>query len=390
MFLADDSVGFLFVFNPGPRPVCAALRVDEGLGISNSSAQASFIAHEIYPREEVDGRSTPLGVWRHAQQVSVCVKPESALVIRVTKLSPSGPGSLADMLPLVLNLSYVSAQQTAYPSGQKSRTNVRVAVTGAQALAGADMRPTVLAAIHNSSTHHIHSVVVNGHVVSNSPNDPAACASYRGEQGLGCASARFRMGGDAYLRAHAEATSTSPPASYRGGAWFNSSFTITDTMVSRLEAQQKAYPIPWTSDDLVAPWLGSRLLLFPYITQPDRNLTKPRLWIHEAEQVMTPAFNSRGYEQDKCFLGWYFDASSLQPGTHRVSLWMPKLDTSTLQGIFWRGLSDVYTNQINEPLAAGNLTQCAMPSSTPRPPSGSKNVLYILVDGMPVRVIACR
>ena len=384
MFLPDDSLGFLFVFNPGPRPVCATLRVDEGMGISNSSAEASFIAHEIYPREELGGRSTPLGVWQHADQVRVCVKPESAKVIRVTKLTPSGPGSLASMLPLVLNLSHVSAQQTTYPSGLKTRTLVRVTITGAQALAGADVYPTVLAAIANRSTHQIRSVVVNGHVVSIKPNDAVACAPYRVEQGTGCVSARFRMDGDARLRAHAEATSTSPPALYSGGTWFNSSFTITDAMVSLLQAQHKAYPIPWTTEDLVAPWLGNRLLLFPYITQPDRNLTKPRLFIHEAEQVMTPAFNSRGYQQDKCFLGWYFDASHLQPDTYRVSLWMPKSTTSTLQGIFWRGLGDVYTNQIDEPLAAGNLTQCALPSSTPRPPQGSKNVLYILVDGTSV------
>jgi hypothetical protein len=29
-FLADDSKGFLFLFNPGPRPVCETLHVDEG------------------------------------------------------------------------------------------------------------------------------------------------------------------------------------------------------------------------------------------------------------------------------------------------------------------------------------------------------------------------
>lgn len=362
--------------------MCAVLAVDEGMGVSNASAGAAFIAHEIYPREEVGGRTTPVGVWEHGDEVSVCVRPESAQILRVTKLPESGPGSLATMLPLVLNLSYASAQQSSFPSGQKSRTNLRIAVTGAQALAGSDARPTVLAAIHNRSTHRIHSVVVNGHVVANSPNDRSACAAYMGVQGVGCASAHFRVGGDANLRSHGEATSTSPPASYRGGAWFNSSLTITDAMLARLSAQQNAYPIPWTPTDLIAPWLGNRLLLFPYITQPDRNLTAPRLWLDEAEQTMTPAFNSRGNMQDKCFLGWYLDASHLQSGTHRVSLWLPKLNTSTLEGIFWRGLSDVYTDQIHEPLAAGNLTQCAMPSSTPRPPPGSKNVLYILVDGM--------
>jgi hypothetical protein len=57
--LPDDSEGFLFLFNPGPRPVQAQLIVDEGMGIGNKSANASFLVHEIYPREETDGRKTP-------------------------------------------------------------------------------------------------------------------------------------------------------------------------------------------------------------------------------------------------------------------------------------------------------------------------------------------
>ena len=47
-FLDDDSRGFLFLFNPGPRPVCSTLYVDEGMGISNASAGTSFIVHEMY------------------------------------------------------------------------------------------------------------------------------------------------------------------------------------------------------------------------------------------------------------------------------------------------------------------------------------------------------
>ncbi len=79
-FLEDDSKGFLFLFNPGPRPVCETLMVDEGMGLSNTSAGAQFLVHELYPREELEGRSTPVGVWQHGGAVAVCVPPESAQV----------------------------------------------------------------------------------------------------------------------------------------------------------------------------------------------------------------------------------------------------------------------------------------------------------------------
>ena len=45
--LPDDSEGFLFLFNAGPRPVQAQLVVDEGMGISNASSNAHFLVHEI-------------------------------------------------------------------------------------------------------------------------------------------------------------------------------------------------------------------------------------------------------------------------------------------------------------------------------------------------------
>jgi hypothetical protein len=38
------------------------------------------------------------------------------------------------------------------------------------------------------------------------------------------------------------------------------------------------YPIPWEDKDMDASWLGNRLLLFPYVLEPQVNGTKPRLF----------------------------------------------------------------------------------------------------------------
>jgi hypothetical protein len=48
-------------YNPGPRPTQATLTVDEGMGIANASSGSTWLVHEIYPREEVGGRTTPIG-----------------------------------------------------------------------------------------------------------------------------------------------------------------------------------------------------------------------------------------------------------------------------------------------------------------------------------------
>jgi hypothetical protein len=305
-FLDDDSRGFLFVFNPGPRSVCSTLYVDEGMGISNASAGTSFIVHEMYatavhafcavsrrrqvlrvrltdassslppslplcryPREEINGRKTPIGVWKHGAAVQVCVAAESNTVLRATKLSTSaGDGSLAAMLPLLLNLSYTKATQSAFPSGKAQLTMLRVTVEGAIDLSGADVQSTVLAALSagaNSSTERLSSVVVNGHLADLKGEKRFCLPFHNSLEGVACAPARIKMAGSAVLRAFGEATTTSPQHSFRGGvdAWFNATLVLSADMKALMASQQKEYNVPWAANDMDAPWLGNRLKLFP-------------------------------------------------------------------------------------------------------------------------------
>jgi hypothetical protein len=194
--LDDGSRGFLFLFNPGPRSECAELAVDEGMDISNASASSWFLAHEIYPREEKQGRRTPVGVWSHGSTHRVCVAPQSAKVLRLTRI-----GDVSDRdvlpLPLVLNLSYVNATAAHEASGRHSIANYRVDITGAVGLAGEDSHPVVLAGVMNKSTERLHEVYVNGHIVTSKVNDDCGdYASWVDSHGVGCATTRFLFGGD--------------------------------------------------------------------------------------------------------------------------------------------------------------------------------------------------
>ena len=417
-FLRDDSRGFLFLFNSGPatrlepaappsalpllasaspfshlsgcrrrpRPACAELRVDEGMGIANASAGSFFLAHELYPREEAGGRTTPVGVWQHGDEVRACVGAQDALVLRVAKRALD-----ALPLPLVLNLSYVSAAATTYPSGRPAKTNVRVSVSGALAREGEDCRPVVLAALANATAEHIRSVVINGRAVdTKASRDCAPFAPLLHAASIACSPTRFRMAGDAAVRAHGEATDLSPRAPPFRGGWFNASLRVSEAMRARLAAQQAAFPVTWGAADMDAPWLGNRLLLFAHISQPDVNETRPRLWLNGTEQSLATAFNSRGYRLDKaatkCFLGWYLDATRLPLGTHDAALLLPPLNASSeFVGLFWEGLTDPFTGEIDgaaTPPAGGNLTRCAVPSGAPLPGAAAKNVLYLLVDDL--------
>lgn len=208
-------------------------------------------------------------MWEHGAAVQVCVAAESNAVLRATKLSTgAGDGSLAAMLPLLLNLSYTKATQSTFPSGKAELTMLRVTVEGAMDLSGADVQSTVLAALSagaNSSTERLSSVVINGHL-ADLKGEKSFCLPYQHSlEGVACAPARIKMAGSAVLRAFGEATTTSPPHSFRGGvdAWFNATLVLSADMKALMASQQKEYNVPWVAKDMDAPWLGNRLKLFP-------------------------------------------------------------------------------------------------------------------------------
>ncbi len=378
--LPDDSEGFLFLYNPGPRPVQATLTVDEGMGISNTSSGGTWLVHEIYPREEEDRRQTPIGLWQHGQAVDVSVSGHC----QVLRLRHVDPTTLS--LPIVFNLSYTNATETHVPTGQPTKKRSNLEVTGAIGLSGDSSTAVALTQLRPQFP------VVNG--ISVMAGKGSGCMDSPAAQSLGeCTPLLLRFRGFARLRENAEATQTSPPAGYTGG-WFNTSIRTDSSMDRQLQSMQHAYPIPWNPQDLDATWLGNRLLLFPYILQPSINFTKPRMWLDGQELELQEAYNSRGNHQTKCFLGWFL--GSKQPsawphplpkaGTGKLSVWLPSLPNgSALSGIFWHGLRNEWTSTVLGEAAAGNLTMCAANDPAdmpPAPPVGAKNVLYLLVDDL--------
>ena len=340
----DGDEGFLFLFNSGPRPLSAALRVDEMLGLSNHSRDWSWLVEELYPNEPARGGGRgPIDVWQHGQSVQVEVGGTQVRVLQLSRLQrgavvtslPDSASSTASDDAYIFNMSY--SQATVDASGV-------FAVSNASALAGSDVM-TLLAARQKPS-----SVQINGIAVQVGLFDSCTVA---GLAGMYCALGSIHFDGEAIAWSQ-QATDTMPPSDFAGG-WFNSTFSISEALLAQLQRSQAEYPINWTSVDMDATWLApNRLLLYPYLVHPVASMAPILAWVDDKPLKMLPAYNSRGNHHSKgCFLGFYANMTGAGIATgvkHRLALHMNLSALGKKQGaflgVFWQNTRNEYTGSI--------------------------------------------
>ena len=130
------------------------------------------------------------------------------------------------------------------------------------------------------------------------------------------------------------------PPGFGGGVW-KTSFSIPLAIPEQLAARAKAYPIDWTAADRNATWLvPTRLIGSIFIERPSDSWDVG-LRINGTPWRVQRAYNSRGLARSKCFLGFYFDGSSLAPfpARHALELSMPKpMPSGSFQGVFWENV----------------------------------------------------
>ena len=84
---------------------------------------------------------------------------------------------------------------------------------------------------------------------------------------------------------------------------------------------------------------------------------KPALWIDGQAVTLAKAYSSRGRQVPRCFLGFFYDATSLTTGaTHQFSLWLPNLQLGQFRGLFWE-------NIVPDARDAEHVVWCRTPSS---------------------------
>ena len=82
------------------------------------------------------------------------------------------------------------------------------------------------------------------------------------------------------------------------------------------------------------------LLLNVFIEQPSDSLAVGAT-LDGAPITLAKAYNSRGLVRSRCFLGFYYDASSLlsaRGDAHELVLQLPKLPAGAFKGAFWNNV----------------------------------------------------
>lgn len=321
-----EDEGFIFLFNPNMFSLNITLSVDESLGLQNSTRGLAWEVHELYPN------AGAVGTWQHGDQPVVYVPGSEARVLRLMKSAAESHGArllhagaalgkLRLREPGVLEVHKVSG-----PAGRESEVAVLVqdlpaGEAGGYRLSvnGVDCGPFVQPGRGSSVTAHVH------------------------------------FAGPSLLRAMPVG---GPPLPNFTGGWFNTTFEIPQALKDQLMDRGQRYPVPWTFDshscglphcvdDSKATWLvPTRLLLSPFLAQPKDSM-KLEMWLNGKLVDLKRSYNSRGRQVHSCFLGFYFDASSLKADTpHTLQLKLPRIAAGSFQGLFWENVETVYTSEV--------------------------------------------
>ena len=263
----DGATGYLFLFNPGPTQTTARIPLDQGVGIQplpdttgNASAlglKRQWAVYEIFPHEELNGTGsavTPFAIVTEGGSLTVSPRGNQALGYRFASLPPSTP------VCAVLGLTYAHA----------ACDGKTLVVTGASGLAGSS--PTLRAVVEAAAGAPI-SVSVNGKAVAG-PHTTVACIGFAASATTSCLGFTLAFAGEPLTEMMP--VSNQPPGAAWSGGWYNTTFKLNPAMWVQRQARQAAFNVTWAARDMDAPWLGNRILMYPFILQPKPGTTPPR------------------------------------------------------------------------------------------------------------------
>jgi hypothetical protein len=304
--IAGDH-GFVFLFNPNYRSIDAVFTLDESIGVTERSR---FLLRELNPEAGRLRGKPGAGFWSYGDQVHIPMRGTEALVLEVAPAPPTVD------VPLLFNVT-----------GRVEMAGAALSITGAQGEPGTSRDVVVLLPPDRMPER----VTINGRAVEFRPGDGAVeiTAAFEGRP-FGRAHGVFRY-----------------DPSFAGGT-LSGSVVVPQRVFAQLRARKAAWPVPYTDDDLLAPWLGSdRLLLFVQIAEPVDSLAIA-LTIDGRSVPLARGYNSiYGHAPRRTFLGYYADVSGLAPDVpHRVELTLPPLEPGRFQGLFFENVEPEWTADI--------------------------------------------
>lgn len=310
-----EDRGFVFLFNPNHARVEAPFRLDASIGLVKGEA---FAVRELYPEE---GRLVADGdepFWKSGDEVVVTMGGCEA---RVFEISPA-PGLEELKEPLVFNLT-----------GQASWRANRLSLTDVTGETGTERDLLVVL----PKGKRVPALTVNG-----------VRTPYKKKGDILTAAIKFA--GKPFGRAERVGV---PPGSFAGGT-YRGSFRVPARIFKQLDARKAKWPVPYTEDDLLAPWLGAhRLLLYVQVAEPDAKMNVVAT-LDGKPLELRKAYNSiYGHSPERTFLGWYADVSGVAPDAdHALEVVLPGLPAGRFQGVFFENVEPEFTTTLVPPAVA--------------------------------------
>ena len=301
--------GFVFLFNANYRRMNAEFTLDSSIGLSRGK---SFTIKQLYP---IDGKligKPGQGFWNPGDKVSLPMDGASAVVLSVDPASTI-------------------------------KTPVLFNATGKAALKNGDLNLSEVTGEIGTALDLIVAVPEGQVVKSAKVNGQPVEFTRKGS----VLSAKVNFAGLPFSQCQ-QVGEYDPKFS---GNTFKGEFSIPSRVFAQLAARQKAWPVPYTEDDLIAPWIGpDRLLLFVNIADANPKKMEVTIKINGEPVEVKRAFNGiYPNSGDQTFIGFYADVASLQPDTkYEVEIGLPTLEPGQFQGLYFDNVETEYTRVLSK------------------------------------------
>ncbi len=300
--MIDGDHGYVFLFNPDPRPLGAQVVLDATIGLTT---RAEYVVREVYPLPGRAIASRKFTRWKRGDTLRVGVHGGGARVFEISR-APS----------LVTSAVVVNGTGIARIAGD---TLVVDSVVG-------ELGSTESLVVSVPTAARITHARVNGRTVDH----------FSRRDGL----ARFlvRFGEQSLVPMHPV---TWWDSTFTGGR-VTGEFSIPQNILAQLRARRAAWPISWTAVDSQTSWLApERLLLWAPIVSANDSMTA-RLTIDGQPVEFRKAYTSIQTERST-FTGFYADISSLAPDRyHQFVLELSTLPRGRFLGLYFENIEPVY------------------------------------------------
>ena len=306
----DQDQGYIFLFNPNYREVPVEVVLNRSIGLESGSR---FLIQQIYPAPEMNIGHSEKGFFGYGDTLALQLTGTTASVFQIIP-QYNDPES-----PLLFNA----------PGSIQEHSN-RLLLSDVKGITGST-QPIL---IYHPGKESIKEIEINGSPVSFNQEGKIIQLEVK------FAGTLFR-----------KAAQIDYYESDREGNEFEWMVTVSQRIKDQLSARKLAWPVHYTSDDLLAPWVDpSRLLLFINIADPDPEMIVDcRLLIDDLPVRLVGAYNGVYPYEKRTFLGFYADVSFLSVDEpHAIHLKLPEgLRAGQFQGVFFGNVEDEYTNTLS-------------------------------------------